>query len=418
VKASLFSELKKRRVYRAAAAYAVVAWGVTEILDGVITGLGWPDWLATLAVILFVTGFPVAMFLAWVYDWTPEGIRRTAPSSPLGWLPGIMAVVFLVAGSGGLFWLINPSGIARVERIGVAVLPCRYRGEAEFAHRGDGIAELVSEQLAHSAELFVPAFGAVVELSARNPETASLAEALGVSWLVECRVGGDARHVSVDASLVDAATDQSDPVVSSEFRSLEIRDTFDAIETALLLRLGVSPGGGNAGRVGAQLPSSLDAFDHYLLGRQAFRVGVDQNAADALRHFRAAQRDGRFALARLGEINAMLRVMELVPPASSTSRTASLQAITLMLDEIESQEMVPAGAYAARLRMANLADRFGLESAADEARREEWLQSAIALKPSFAEPYALYAEYLRRNGREDETRKYQARAAELAPGLQ
>jgi TolB-like protein len=418
VKASLFSELKKRRVYRAAAAYGIVAWGVTEILDGVVTGLGWPDWLATLAVILFVTGFPVAMFLAWVYDWTPEGIRRTAPSSPLGWLPGIMAVVFLVAGSGGLFWLINPSGIARVERIGVAVLPCRYRGEAEFAHRGDGIAELVSEQLAHSAELFVPAFGAVVELSARNPETASLAEALGVSWLVECRVGGDARHVSVDASLVDAATDQSDPVVSSEFRSLEIRDTFAAIETALLLRLGVSPGGGIAGRITAQLPSSLDAFDHYLLGRQAMREGADQDLADAIRHFRAAQQHGGFALARLGEAKAMLKVMELVPPASSASRIATLQAIGMMLDELSNEEPVPAGVFAARLRLANLADRFGLDSAAEEALRRQWLESAIGLQPSFAEPYGLFAEYLRHIGRDEEASEYAARGAELAPGLQ
>jgi TolB-like protein len=418
VKASLFSELKKRRVYRAAAAYGIVAWGVTEILDGVVTGLGWPDWLATLAVILFVTGFPVAMFLAWVYDWTPEGIRRTAPAGPLGWLPGIMAIVFLVAGSGGLFWLINPSGIARVERIGVAVLPCRYRGLDGFAHRGTGIAELLSEQLAHSPRLFVPAFRSVVELSSVNAETASLADSLGVSWLVECRVVGDARHVSVDASLVDAATDRSDPVASGEFRSLEIADTFDAIETALLLRLGVPPGGGDAGRVGAQLPSSLDAFDHYLLGRQAMREGADQDPADALRHFRAAQQHGGFALARLGEAIAMLKVMELVPPASPASRTATLQAVGLMLDEVETEEPVPAGVFAARLRMANLADRFGLESAADAALRRQWLESAIGLQPSFAEPYMLFAEYLRHSSRDDEAEEYLARAAALAPGLQ
>ncbi len=418
MKASLFSELKKRRVYRVAVAYAVVAWGITEILDGVINGLGWPDWLATLAVILFVTGFPVAMFLAWVYDWTPEGIRRTAPSGPLGWLPGVMAFVFLVAGSGGLFWLINPSGIVRVERTGVAVLPCRYRGEAGFAHRGDGIAELLSEQLAHSRQLFVPAFGSVLALSTINPETASLAKSLGVSWLIECRVNGDAGRISIEASVIDVATDQSDPVVSSEFRSLEIRDTFEAVETALLLRLGVSPGSGITGRVAAQLSSSLDAFDHYLLGRQAIRGGGDYNEADALRHFRAAQQDGRFTLARLGEADAMLTAMELFPPASSASRTASLRAITLVLDGIENRDVVPAGLFAARLRLANLADHFKSDPTPDEAQRQRWLQSAISLRPSFAEPYRLFAEYLENSGRAEEAGEYRARAAELAPGLQ
>jgi TolB-like protein len=412
VKASLFSELKKRRVYRVAAAYAVVAWGVTEILDGVIEGLGWPDWLATLAVILFVVGFPVAIFLAWVYDWTPEGIRRTAPSGPLGWLPGVMAFVFLLAGSGGLFWLINPSGIARAERTGVAVLPCRYRGDPDFAHRGKGIAELLTERLANSEQLFVPAFASVDGLSAQHPETAGLAEALGVSWLIECRVGGEAERVNFDASIIDATTDRSELVVTSEFRSLEIGDRLDAIETALLARLGVSAGDV---AIGPQLTSSLEAFDQYLRGRQAARGNPDPDPGEARRYFRAAQQDGWFTLARLGEADAMLHLLEIEPPASLAATQASLQAVGLILDEIENRNVVPAGLFAARLRLANLADRFELDSKPEEALRLQWLETAVTLRPSFAEPYRLFAEYLENSGRAGEAGEYLARAAELAP---
>ncbi|NIP18638.1 MAG: hypothetical protein GWM87_11100, partial [Xanthomonadales bacterium] len=169
---SLFAELKERQVFQAAGAYAVVAWGATEILDGVISRFGWPDWIATLAVIIFVTGFPVAMFLAWVFDWTPQGIKRDEPWTAMGWASMVAATVFLFAGSGALFWLINPSGVARIEQTGVAVLPCRYRGAPEYAFRAEGFAGIINDQLAHVPQLRVLEFATVVDVAARNLRTA------------------------------------------------------------------------------------------------------------------------------------------------------------------------------------------------------------------------------------------------------
>ena len=81
---SFFSELRKRKVVQAAAIYGAVAWGVTEVVVTVVEQLFLPQWVATLAVIGFVVGFPVAMFLAWTFDITSEGIRRTAVTSRPG----------------------------------------------------------------------------------------------------------------------------------------------------------------------------------------------------------------------------------------------------------------------------------------------------------------------------------------------
>ena len=81
---SFFRELRRRKVLQAAAIYGAVAWGVTEIIVTVTEQLFLPQWLATLAVIGFVVGFPVAMFLAWTFDITSEGIHRTAVSSRRG----------------------------------------------------------------------------------------------------------------------------------------------------------------------------------------------------------------------------------------------------------------------------------------------------------------------------------------------
>ena len=67
---SFFFELRKRKVLQTAAIYGAVAWGVTEVAVTVVEQLFLPQWVATLAVIGFVVGFPVAMFLAWTFDFT------------------------------------------------------------------------------------------------------------------------------------------------------------------------------------------------------------------------------------------------------------------------------------------------------------------------------------------------------------
>ena len=67
---SLFAELRERKVVQVAAIYGAVAWGVTEVVVTIVEQLFLPQWVATLAVIFFVVGFPVAMFLAWTFDLT------------------------------------------------------------------------------------------------------------------------------------------------------------------------------------------------------------------------------------------------------------------------------------------------------------------------------------------------------------
>ena len=81
---TIFIELRKRKVFQTAALYMAVAWGATEILVTVVDQLFLPAWISTLVVIAFVVGFPLAMFLAWTFDVTPEGIRRTTMESRRG----------------------------------------------------------------------------------------------------------------------------------------------------------------------------------------------------------------------------------------------------------------------------------------------------------------------------------------------
>src|SRR6266508_3526995 len=72
-----FAELKRRNVYKVAIAYAVVAWLLMQVASQIFPFFEIPNWAVRLVVLLLVIGFPVALILAWAFELTPEGIKRT-----------------------------------------------------------------------------------------------------------------------------------------------------------------------------------------------------------------------------------------------------------------------------------------------------------------------------------------------------
>src|SRR5438094_9899123 len=74
---NFFAELKRRNVYKVAVAYAVVAWLLIQIATQVFPFFEIPNWAVRLVVLLLIIGFPVALVLAWAFEITPEGIKRT-----------------------------------------------------------------------------------------------------------------------------------------------------------------------------------------------------------------------------------------------------------------------------------------------------------------------------------------------------
>jgi len=410
---SFLLELKNRQVYQAAVAYAVVAWGVTEILDGVVARLGWPDWLATLAVIVFVVGFPVAMFLAWVFDWTPAGIRRTEPWTAMGWVSIVAAGGFLVAGTAGLFWLINPGGLARVEQVGVAVLPCRYRGDADTAFRGEGLAQTIHERLAHLKALRVPAFASVMRASAQNMPTAQLGAVLGVDRLVECRVVHEKDRLQLEVSLVDVDSDDIQPIIDLDLQASEVFMALDTATQSLAEKLDVSLTQDERQRLVESDTSSVRGFDAWLVGEQAMRKGTADGYREAREYFKAAQIADGFELAQVREADAMMALLKVNPPGTDAGIAANLRAVDLMLDEVERKNPTLAELYVARMRLAGLS----ADLSAGEDQQRVWFERAVDLKPSYAAPYRFLGEYLLGAGKTAEAEELLERARVLDPAL-
>src|ERR1700675_4368894 len=76
-KPSFFAELKRRNVYKVAVAYAVVGWLIAQIATQIFPFLEIPNWIVRLVIVLIAIGFPITLVIAWAFEATPEGIKRT-----------------------------------------------------------------------------------------------------------------------------------------------------------------------------------------------------------------------------------------------------------------------------------------------------------------------------------------------------
>ena len=164
---NFFTELKRRNVYKVAIAYAVVAWLLMQMATQVFPFLEIPNWAIRLVIMLIVIGFPIALVIAWAFELTPEGLKRTEFADELptkaprnrAW---IYVIVIAGAISVGVFFLgryIAPtklSGPANAAAKSIAVLPFANLSEDKAnAYFAEGIQEEVLTRLAKVADLKV-----------------------------------------------------------------------------------------------------------------------------------------------------------------------------------------------------------------------------------------------------------------------
>src|SRR5438094_9732552 len=108
---NFFSELKRRNVYKVAVAYAVVGWVIAQIATQIFPFLEIPNWVVRLIIVLIAIGFPIALVIAWAFEATPEGIKRTEVADTMPAVAGqkkhawIYVVIVAAAISVALFFL-------------------------------------------------------------------------------------------------------------------------------------------------------------------------------------------------------------------------------------------------------------------------------------------------------------------------
>lgn len=346
----LAAELKRRRVYPVIAAYAVVAFILLQIGEITFTPLGLPNWVMVALIAIVITGFPVAVVVAWVFDITPTGIQRTS---------GI---------------------VQRGDRPSIAVLPfVDMSPEKDQGYFCEGIAEEILNALTKIPQLSVAARSSSFQYNSGSHDVRDIGNELGVKAILEGSVRKSENRIRVTAQLVKASDGYH---LWSKTYDEEIKDVFaiqDEIATSIANALLETLTPRDQLAVHTASTTDVSAYEYYLRGRQFFKRFMKMDIEYAIQMFREAIKiDAEYALAWAGYADCHSFLVMYVDPQSSCrdeASKASKRALELNPDLAE--------AHASRGLACLVCEEF------DEAEAEFVI--AIELNPNLFEAYYFYA---------------------------
>jgi len=300
-------ELKRRHVLRVLGAYAVTVWAILQVADIVLPAVMAPNWIMTILVAASLVGAPVTAVLAWMYDLTPEGVRKTEVlGSDLAYVPpmgGRTVDYFIIAGLLLIlaFVLLKPGpGDARIGS-SIAVLPfSNLSAQPDSRYLGDGVAETIMDQLARIPGIQVSARTSSFSFRDQDLDARSLADQLGVDTLLEGSVRRQGDNLRISARLVNGRDGKqvwSSTYDGSMETAFELQDNI-ARAIAEMMRVQLD---GRGQMESGLITRNADAFDRYLRGRAILRDATGTRFDDAIDLFdQALTLDPSFGLAAAG----------------------------------------------------------------------------------------------------------------------
>jgi TolB-like protein/Flp pilus assembly protein TadD len=424
----LLKELRRRRVFRVAGLYVVGVWLAMQAADILFPGWGIPD--AAIRYLLWagLAGFPVALAFGWVFDITPEGIRRTQAlsseeellrSQPLRRTDYLILLAFLavvgaivydasnrVLGTAAAPGVEEPgewrASTADIEPHSVAVLPfANLSPDPEQDYFADGISEEILNRLSGFAELKVIARTSSFVFKDSGYDIGRISHLLGVNYLLQGSVRRDGQQLRIAAQLVDRTGRQ---VWSSTF-DRELQSVFalqdeiaEAVATSIAPQIAPLA-------VEERLPE-LDAYEAYLTGRTILARREFRFPERAIAELdRAIGLDPGFA-----EAWAERAVARIFVAGQSTAATEVLALAQRDIDQALSFKPGLPRALAAQALLMSIID-----PAAKLAEREALLRRSLAADPNQVDAWNWLSGALRGQRRHDEADAALARAVRLDP---
>ncbi|PYL67002.1 MAG: hypothetical protein DMF28_10175, partial [Verrucomicrobia bacterium] len=426
---NFFAELKRRNVYKVAVAYAVVAWLLMQIASQIFPFFEIPNWTVRLVVLLLIIGFPIALIIAWAFEVTPEGIKRTEAADAAGQRSRGGAWIYIVligaAVSVGLFFVgrytagrATPQPASAELRRGeqseaapavpgksIAVLPLlNESGDPKDEYFSDGLSEELIAALAQISGLKVIGRSSSFRFKDRKEEPKTIGEKLGVTTLLEGTVRKQGDRVRIVAELVNVADGIE---LWTRTFDRDLKDIFavqEEIARAVADSLKVTLLGSNERSAQSAAPNSVEAHNAYLQGHFHFQRRNLEDYRKAVGYFdQAIQLDPDYALACAERSEAWTFIGDLTgqhEPACSKARSDAERAVTI----------APALAEA---RAAIGWVRFFVDWKFTEGLSE--LKRAKELSPSNPTANDLLARVILYLGRLDEAERQARHAVELDP---
>lgn len=442
-----FDELKRRRVFRVVAAYAVVAWLCLQIVDVLSGALPVPDWTLTATTVALGIGFPIAALLAWVFQVTPTGVEFSADVSRRD-IPidrtrlvhyidliviGVLLVVVALLSYGRVFPMLGQD-----DEVRLAVLPFEdLSGDPGGNYLGDGIADDIRSRLYEIPQFLIAARSSSRALAGQGFDVGALGERLGVDHILEGTIRRAGRRLRINVQLVDVGSgfNQWDRSYDSEID--DVLDLQNQIALYVASELHVVLTRETREVLAHNVTDDHEAFDLYLRARSYLdRPRSNENLENASELFLAAiAKDERFALGYAGLCQTYLARYESSGDTTFVARATENCNAALAIDARLSEVHTALGHL--HLKRGSLdAAEDAFDEAIDRdpravdaysglgevyARRgdvreaEAQHRNAINLRPGNWDGYNRYARFLFRQGRYVESIENYTRAVDLAP---
>jgi TolB-like protein/Tfp pilus assembly protein PilF len=411
-----FAELKRRHVYRAAVAYAMVAWLLTQVATQVFPFFNIPNSAVRLVIVALLMGFPIAMLVAWLYEFTGEGFVReehvdpeTKKSVRRVWDFVIIGILLLLVAV--LIYGRIPSRSSSGEPIpekSIAVLPfANFSDEKQNAFFADGVQDDILTALARISDLRVISRSSVMQF--RDQTKYSLREVgklLGVANVLEGSVRRQGDKVGVNVQLIDALKDRhlwAGRYERTLADSLGLQGELAAL-IADELRVTLSPN--EKARIETKPTSNADAYLVYLEANQIERnpdtLLEDYKRAEEL-YVKAIQLDPKFALAHARLASTRASIFHYYEPLESWKTKARGEAETAL--ELQSN--------LAEAHLALGQCSYWMDGDYDRALAE--FDTALRLAPNNTESGVLIAAIKRRQGKWQEAFESYERISKVDP---
>jgi TolB-like protein/Flp pilus assembly protein TadD len=302
----LIQELKRRNVFKVGAAYVVLAWLLAQVTDIFLEPFGAPDWVIKTVLLVLLIGFPLALFFAWAFELTPEGIKKERDvdrsqsiTTQTGRKLDFVIIFVLIMGLGYFAYdkfvleaersAAAASTVAEAESAtpepetvdrSIAVLPfVNMSDDKGNEYFSDGISEEILNALAKVKELKVAGRTSSFAFKGKNQDLRQIGDALGVEHILEGSVRKSGTKIRITAQLIQV--DDGFHLWSDSY-DRELNDVFaiqDEIASAILVQLKA-----HLLEEEPQISSvrtNSEAYDLYLLSRQRMYERSGPNIQDA-----------------------------------------------------------------------------------------------------------------------------------------
>src|SRR5881275_2572996 len=345
---SFFSELKRRNVYKVAVAYVVAGWALSQGIAQVFPVFEVPNWAIRVIVLLIIVGLPIALVLAWTFEITPQGIKRTeiADAMPAAarkkkhaW---IYVVIIGAAISIGLFFLgrysaRNVSGVAELPAKSIAVLTFdNLSRDPDNAYFAEGVQDEILTRLAKVADLKVISRTSTQHFKSAPEDLRDIAKKLGVMNILEGSVQKAADQVRVNVQLINAMTDAHLWAETYDRKLTDIFAVESDIAKTIAETLQAKITGSEKNSIAKAPTANPEAYELYLKGRFFWNKRTGDDLRKSIEYLKqAVAKDPGYALAYAGLADSygLLRFYGGASPDESIVPAAAAAKKALELDD-------------------------------------------------------------------------------------